>query len=680
MKLVSARSGVLLATLASAAVYAGAGCSSTGGFGDTPPDLTDGGALTDTTDPFATQDGNPTQTVLDVKPKDPVLDYSVTKTQLFEAYLSGVSTPTVANWILDNGQLGAIDANGLFTASGTVGGTATVTATSGKATGSTTVSVLLRITENPGNVSAGDQTKLKAGGAADPAFKWLYPYDKTVFPRGLAAPVLQFGGTATTATYVHITSKFVDYQGFFGGANPAQVTLSPATWKTITQSVLASDPVSVEVSKISGGVASGPVKETWSIAQGSLKGTVYYNSYSSPLAGNNGATLKVKVGGQAQVLLAGCTTCHSVSANGNVLAASAGHSTDQTWDLTNNAAPMASAGDGVFSFGGLSPNGAKILTYGTTSGSYPPNVPGMQGPRDAKLMNTKTGAVLPAPGFDGVVHAAMMPVFSQDGTKVAFNHYDTGTGHSLAVMNFNDQTNTFSGLTDVASDPNKYLGWPAFLPDAKTLLFHSDDRSDFATWSGAKADLIAIDLATKTQTKLDALNGISGGQPYLPYGASEITLNYEPTVLPIAVGGYYWVLFTSRRNYGNTIYPAAGDSSQDSQRRKKLWAAAIDINAVPGKDPSHPAFYLPGQELNAGNMRAYWVVDPCQPNGNSCETGDECCNGFCRSGTDGGALVCQDKPPGCALEFEKCTTDGDCCGVNTGIGCIGGRCSVKSPN
>ena len=639
-------------------------------------DPNDAGAQ-DGTDPFATQDGGPTQTVLDVMPKDPVIDYSVTKTQQFDAYLSGATTPTVANWIIDNGQLGSIDGSGLFTASGTVGGTGTVTATSGLAKGSTTVSVLLTIAENPGNVSAGDQAKLKAGGAADAAFKWLYPYDKTVFPRGLPAPVLQFDGTAATSTYVHIKSKFLDYQGYFGGSTPTRVTLSPATWKTISQSVLANNPVSVEVTKLSGGVASGPVKETWSIAQGSLKGTVYYNSYSSPLAGNNGATLKVKVGQQAQVLLAGCTTCHSVSANGNVLAASAGHSHRPDLGPHQQHRAHGLGRRRRLQLRRALPNGTKILTYGTTSGSYPPNVPGMQGPRDAKLMNTKTGAVLSAPGFDGVIHAAMMPVFSQDGTKVAFNHYDTGTGHSLAVMDFNDQTNTFSGLTDVATDPGKYLGWPAFLPDSKTLLYHSDDKSDFATWSGAKADLIAVDLATKTKTPLSALNGLNNGTPYLPYGASEITLNYEPTVLPIAVGGYYWVLFTSRRNYGNTICPNAGDSSQDSQRRKKLWAAAIDINAVPGKDPSHPAFYFDGQELAAGNMRGFWALDPCKQNGVSCETGDECCGGFCRPNGDGG-FACVPPPSGCSQEFETCKTAADCC--DGGSLCVNGHCAKPPPN
>jgi hypothetical protein len=36
-----------------------------------------------------------------------------------------------------------------------------------------------------------------------------------------------------------------------------------------------------------------------------------------------------------------------------------------------------------------------------------------------------------------------------------------------------------------------------------------------------------------------------------------------------------------------------------SATTKKLWVAAIDLNAMPGTDPSHPAFYLPGQELLA---------------------------------------------------------------------------------
>ena len=151
----------------------------------------------------------------------------------------------------------------------------------------------------------------------------------------------------------------------------------------------------------------------------------------------------------------------------------------------------------------------------------------------------------------------------------------------------------------------------------------------------------------------------------------------------MASGGYAWVVFTSRRLYGNvaTQDPFLSDPRNYDQTQsattKKLWVAAIDLNAKPGTDPSHPAFYLPAQELLACNSRGYWVVDPCEKNGQSCLTGDQCCSGTCED-VDGG-FVCGTQPPGCSSTGNKCTTNSDCCGASTGIECIGGYCSLQTP-
>ena len=51
--------------------------------------------------------------------------------------------------------------------------------------------------------------RLQAGGG--PGAKWLYPYDGTVFPRGLGAPLLMWDGPAD-AIYVHITATGFDYK------------------------------------------------------------------------------------------------------------------------------------------------------------------------------------------------------------------------------------------------------------------------------------------------------------------------------------------------------------------------------------------------------------------------------------------------------------------------------------
>lgn len=165
----------------------------------------------------------------------------------------------------------------------------------------------------------------------------------------------------------------------------------------------------------------------------------------------------------------------------------------------------------------------------------------------------------------------------------------------------------------------------------------------------------------------------------------DTKLNFEPTMNPVASGGYYWVVFTSRRRYGNVApgYPYDGWDGQGTPTwpiTKKLWVAAIDANT--GEvDPSHPAFYLPAQELVAGNMRGFWVVDPCRGLGSSCTSGEQCCQGFCRPGDDGGTgLVCSLPPTGsCSQENEACTQTSNCCGATSGYSCLNGRCTRPTP-
>jgi hypothetical protein len=150
-------------------------------------------------------------------------------------------------------------------------------------------------------------------------------------------------------------------------------------------------------------------------------------------------------------------------------------------------------------------------------------------------------------------------------------------------------------------------------------------------------------------------------------------MSFAPTVLPEAVGGYFWAVFTSHRSYGNTA-----PSQDNGDQNGKLWVTAIDINTTPGKDPSHPAFFLDGQELTSDNLRGFWVLNPCAANGASCASGDDCCGGFCSASSDGGSGTCGAPPAGtCSQEYDKCTTAADCCDSTNE--CINGWCSAAPP-
>jgi hypothetical protein len=138
-----------------------------------------------------------------------------------------------------------------------------------------------------------------------------------------------------------------------------------------------------------------------------------------------------------------------------------------------------------------------------------------------------------------------------------------------------------------------------------------------------------------------------------------------------------WVVFVSPRDYGNRMQ-ATTDATIDN--RKQLWVAAVDVNPEPGKDPSHPAFWLPGQDLATINMSGYWALEPCKQNGLDCNDGYECCTGFCRDQGDG-TFKCVPPPTNeCSKTGEKCSTVADCCPQpGSKIECIGGFCALKGP-
>ncbi len=668
----------------------------------------------------------------------------------YAATVNGVAVAPA--WTIDRGEIGVIDVGtGLFTAAGTLGGKATVTATYLTETASTTVTVKLQQMQNgdpgypaptpgaggyggvggsgPGPAASGGQTGVLAGNpTADATVKLLYPYDGTVWPRGLLAPLLQWDPAARSfdAVMVKLHAKNFDYTGTFAkNATPfINLPIPQQVWHTLVYSNEGKgDDVTVTLvfEDISGtATAIGPYTMTWHVAPGTLKGTVYYNSYGTALETNSGepscaatdtncgtkanrhgpefgaATLAIKPGATDPVVAAGtstpgsmsgCRVCHSVSANGQKLVTQHGdsYSTSSLYDLTSGSETVMTGNKNVWP--ALAPDGSWYMsTSGATIASGGDTV-------TQAYANTGTVMSVQPSGLPAGLKATL-PTFSPDGKHLSFNFWAStsagGDQKSLAALDYDPANQVFSNLRTLFTPTTGAVSWSSFLPTNDAVVFEDELVSGNGqygfTWKTGQGQLYWIDLATKTATALDNLNGTT----YLPSygvhtGAADAKLNYEPTVNPVASGGYAWVVFTSRRLYGNVATTSGYDSDprlydwQHVITPKKLWVAAIDLNAPAGTDPSHPAFYLPGQELLAGNARGFWTVDPCHPDGTGCETGDECCGGYCRPGGDGGALICTNQQPSCSQEFEKCTTTADCCGAAAGITCINGLCAKNSP-
>ncbi|MDB4989722.1 MAG: hypothetical protein JWN04_4900, partial [Myxococcaceae bacterium] len=346
-------------------------------------------------------------------------------------------------------------------------------------------------------------------------------------------------------------------------------------------------------------------------------------------------------------------------------------------DTQPNPMPLRTATN--TSFVGISPDGAVYLTTAYQGLYGPPTEGAITTPTPLRsiLYDTDTGNEIANSGFPT---SAMMPTFSFDGKLAAFNDYTHGDGHTLGLMDYDAATRTASNQRDLFTSSAGYLGWPFLLPDNGGVVFTQGDSGAFsgggsfitpAVQQGPKSDLMMVDIETGQATILARAMGFNtpedaaSGNSYL--GADEQHQAYYPTVSPVAAGGYFWVFFDSVRHYGN------------QGLRRQLWATAVSVQrrsiqegtdnnaALYGVDVSSPAFYMPGQDFNTANHRAFTALDPCLVDGASCESGIDCCSGFCTDGVCG-------PPKMCAKLNDKCTEDTDCCNKNNL--CIGGFCGT----
>ena len=461
---------------------------------------------------------------------------------------------------------------------------------------------------NPANLTPAVAQQLIDGSGDTTSMRFLYPYAGTVYPQGIPGPVLMWDGPASDVVYVRLHSSRFDYRGCLKPSTPNRLVLPPGIWDLAATSTNgAADPFTLDLKLLAGEAVHGPISEQLVIARGALTGSVYYMSYT-PVGG----VFRVRAGGTAEAALTplSCAGCHSISANGaRMLAFSSGFGSSFTLSASSSVPTPLSTAPGA-EFAGVYPDGSVyVASAHPTSGGGPMSRGG--GVTNAGLYDTATGTLIDG---SGIPTGACMPTFSTDGKQLTFTDLGATPGHTLASMRFSIATRAASMYQTLYSSQSAYLGWPTFLPDGNAVVFAQGAAADFSGGNvglipvvlGPATDLFIVDVATKTTTLLAQAMGfasiadVEAQKTYLPGGTADLHQSYYPTVSAIPSGGYAWAFFDSARSYGN----------QGSHRA--VWGTAITIAANGSylADPSHPAFYLPGQDANTPNFRAVAVPDP----------------------------------------------------------------------
>ena len=507
----------------------------------------------------------------------------------------------------DGTKLGAF-ASAEFAVSGQAAGKGGVLAASGSVVGSTSVIVVVHPVRIGPGVPADGADKfpdVSPPGTQSPTV--VYPLDNAVMPASVKSPNVQWEGTAAggdlyrvrlAAGFATIDTILADAPGFTLSSQ-----LSAVDWQTLVDSAAGGEiAVSVDHWDPANG-AQGGAPVAVKMVRADITGAIYYWNLGA------GRMERIDAAGRALAITnppakpgtgARCIACHTVSKDGRYLSGSLWGGGEQgavfdmsdpqvlTLDPAPTLAPL-SLSTYTQLFSTFNADATRLMVNNGTSLS---------------LIDPRNGATVPTSGTPLPAANAAHPSWSPDGTTIAFVNNTNGTwavdytAGDLAVIpaSAGDTFGPPTTLVTSAAAGAAFAApsWPTFSPDSTWIAYgagvNSRGRNDGipATYPGA---LFLINKAGGTTQRLDI-------------ACAAARDCYLPNFSPYDAGGYFWLVFYSFRDYGNTLAGTKGT------QRRQMWITAIDKTKLAAGDPSSVPYWVPDQDVATQNMSAYWALPP----------------------------------------------------------------------
>lgn len=548
-------------------------------------------------------------------------------------------------WASLRPEIGQMSGAGVFTPSRERAGSTRIRARAGGVEGLAEITVILHEQQNVDGVSDADFTGVQLDEAGP---NILYPADQVVIPGNLGPILFQWERVKSHAR-VRLEGTYGSFT-WFGQRDRMQP--DAVAWRRFVNAHIG-DAFDVIVEE-SDGAGTGRIETRLRVivADADMTSTVYY------WAVDQGKIVRIDADSTEPVVLdipyengpntgtAGaddvqCRACHALSANGQHMAFTyfGGNGPGGVVDTgALNAPILPNRAARKWNFAALSPDGSLLFA------NYQKRISLRSGLTGDVLINDVTG-------FD-VAHPAYSPL----GDRVAFaGQIQLNGGSAPWEIDF-DQSALYAASVNAASnevgapvmlvpDEGEALYYPSFSPDGRLLAYTKGPFSRSAR--------------NETPTRGDIYLAAADETPG-PNGVSRVPLSranpgqdsYFPSFNPKSEGGYYWLAFYSRRDYGHVLR---------GLQRPQIWVAAVDINAdASASDPSHPAFWLPGQNVETDNLSSFFAPRPCAESGGACDSDAACCGQLlCRP--EGGSFSCVPPDDACTLNGDSCSTDADCC-------------------
>ncbi len=548
-----------------------------------------------------------------------------------------IATAGRVRFSLTDPNLGTLDSTtGAFASAG-VGGSTTVRVVSDDdptVTAQTTITVRVRrvviAPGAPADAAMRFDAMTAVTGATAPTL--AYPLEGAVMPRNVFPPNIQWTARHSRSPDDVYRVRLARAHATVDAYVPASLVATgdayvPASdaWRAIAESDLGT-PMTITVAVLPPGGMSPALESTRvtiRTVDGLVAGAVYY--WQLPVGAANARVVRLDpaTGVLSDPLPVGtCHGCHAVSHQGTQLMSNAGG-----FDLTTTPPTQRFSVAQFIDGRSYSPDGTRIIESGL------------------RLLDSATGMPVAATGLPT---GGVYPEWARDGVYVAFvTGRDAspggemgGTADLLIVAPSGDSFGLPRTL-HAGSDPElREIGqrdWhPTWSPDSRWIAFQHGQNAR----SVGEGALYLIARDSTRPTRLDRAIG-------------PTVDSYRPHFSPYDTGGYFWLLFSSRRAYGNAA------SGVPAGTRNQLWVAAVRRRPDGRTDPSEVAYWLPGQRADAPNLSAYWAPPPCRNNGMACTESGQCCGGNCEADATG-MRVCR-PPRTCTMRGGMCSVTADCC-------------------
>jgi hypothetical protein len=450
-----------------------------------------------------------------------------------------------------------------------------------------------------------------------------YPLEHAVSPRNMPPIEAQWTAAGNDLFHIALTSTFVAVNIY---TTSPEAQLSEADWEDVLESS-AGESLTITVEGLAQATPDTKfvsTPRTIIVAKDTIDKTAIYYWASS-----KGNVMEQAFGATTQsVVKGGCTSCHTVNRNGTRIGYSrcvggdcgvlyAGFlkydNASKTWVESVNADNMQIHG----SYTTFPPNGTGPFND-QNSAAIVSMINGT-----LQLYDPDTAAVIPS-NLNQVStmgptagRSALMADWAPDGNKIVFastpnaNQWIDLSGSSIATMSYSFSggqhvfgTPQFPFPNPIALQNGSYTNFffPSYSPDNALIVVNASRtgwRSNPARAAGQR-----LMLADANGAWILDMTEMNGGFTDL----DTTWAHWAPTVGT----DYYWVVFSSERDYGHRITAANTDPAcvaNGVTQCKQIWIGAVAKNKLSGTvDPSAPPMWLPGQDMKADNISPYWSV------------------------------------------------------------------------